>query len=170
MKKIHKFTSDQKLAWWGYGEWVEEPDEVTFEHEGFKCRIIRAAALEGLSPTQYMFGGHLCGYVQVPESHPWYNVGSIFDAQADIHGGITFADYAFEEGEFWAGFDCGHSFDIIPSMIAMKKKIREDMLEKHSWIPERIPIFQECYKNIDYCILECKLLAEQAKVAQEVKK
>lgn len=169
MKKIHKFTSDQKLAWWGYGEWIEEPDEVIFEHEGFKCRILRVTALDGLSPTQYMFGGHLCGYIEIIEDHPWHGLIDNYDLDVEIHGGITFSNYCFE-GHFWIGFDCGHSFDIIPSMIALKKKIREDMLEKYPWIPTKIPIFQESYKNIDFCIQECKSLAEQAKAAQEVKK
>lgn len=28
----HLLTSDEKIKYWGYGEWVEEPDEVFFTH------------------------------------------------------------------------------------------------------------------------------------------
>jgi hypothetical protein len=41
IKKTHKFTSEEKLSWLGYGEWVEEPDLVEFEHCGLKCEIIK---------------------------------------------------------------------------------------------------------------------------------
>lgn len=174
MKKIHKFTSDQKLEWWGYGEWVEEPDEVIFEHEGFNCRIIRVGIKDGKGENEYIFGGHLCGYVQVLDGHPWYNVGSIFDAQADVHGGVTFADYNFEEGQFWVGFDCAHSHDIIPSMKMLeKKKPFEKWAKDKEELKKRFPnslMWNEWYKNIDFCIQECKSLAKQAKEAQEVKR
>lgn len=36
MKQVHFHSSDQKIKWFGYGEWAEEPDEVTFEHLGIK--------------------------------------------------------------------------------------------------------------------------------------
>lgn len=49
---------------WPQGPWTDEPDEETFEHAGLACRIIRHSR-----------GGHLCGYVRVPEGHPLYGKG-----------------------------------------------------------------------------------------------
>ncbi len=41
--------------------WLTEPDELDWQDEktGLQCRIVRCGPR-----------GHLCGYVQVPESHP----------------------------------------------------------------------------------------------------
>jgi hypothetical protein len=41
-------------------EWDNEPDRVEFESLGLPCLIVR-------NPF-----GALCGYVGVPEGHPWY--------------------------------------------------------------------------------------------------
>ena len=54
MKSKHILTSDEKLKHWGYGEWVEEPDLVEFEHENFKCAIKRMVAPE---MNGFLFGG-----------------------------------------------------------------------------------------------------------------
>jgi hypothetical protein len=42
-------------------EWLDEPDEFEFVSSGLKCKILRC-------------GGHLNGYVGVPETHPLYKV------------------------------------------------------------------------------------------------
>jgi hypothetical protein len=44
--------------------WKGEPDQHDFEAHGLKCRIRRVS-----------HSGHLCGYVGVPESHPWFGKG-----------------------------------------------------------------------------------------------
>lgn len=50
---------------------------------------------------------HYTGYVLVPES----NKKNYYDADIDVHGGITFNDsFDGEEGR-WAGFDMGHYGD-----------------------------------------------------------
>src|ERR1044072_1633795 len=72
MKITHKFTSDEKKEWWGYGEWIEEPDLVEFEHCGLKCKIVRQAHQEPNTEEFHMFGGYLTGYVSVPENHCKY--------------------------------------------------------------------------------------------------
>lgn len=50
---------------WGSGPWTDEPDELdwTDPATGYQCAIRRTPEL-----------GHLCGYVGVPESHPWHGV------------------------------------------------------------------------------------------------
>lgn len=42
----HLLSSEDKLKWWGYGVWVEEPDLEEFLYKGLKCRVKRIIALE----------------------------------------------------------------------------------------------------------------------------
>lgn len=66
--------------------------------------------------------GSRCGYVGVPESHPYfgldYNCGET-TAELEVHGGLTYA--RAEKGDdwrkspdgkhWWFGFDCAHCDD-----------------------------------------------------------
>lgn len=62
---------------WGNGPWLDEPDEVEFEHAGYACSIRRSRL------------GALLGYVAVPLGHPWHD--NHYDCiEADVHGGLTF--------------------------------------------------------------------------------
>jgi hypothetical protein len=94
--------------------WEEEPDEVYFEHEGFKCAIYRVPSL-----------GHLCGYVGVS------NLDSDFDEYSiDVHGGVTYFQDAeeshgemkehFSDCDKVIGFDTAHYSDLVPSMPYMR--------------------------------------------------
>lgn len=83
---------------WGDGPWQNEPDKVQWldEATGLDCLIVRNN------------GGALCGYVGVPESHPWHGkdysqctqTPACDESYCDhtpehrlrVHGGITFAD------------------------------------------------------------------------------
>ncbi len=162
--KQYAFSKEEKLRWWGPGEWVEEPDYMEFTHEGYRCKVVRAAAQEPSIEIECVFGGHLCGYILIPKEHPYfkltekdYDKGKI---PIDVHGGITF----FEEGDQgkWTGFDCGHSYDLVPSMQEIKDKMR---LEFETKFPQfkNSPLWQSSYKNIDFVIAECKSMAEQLK-------
>src|SRR5574338_573285 len=114
-------TTDQKLSWWGYGEWVEEPDAISFEYQGLECRIQRIIARETL---KHFFGGHLCGYVKVPDNHLIYGKGWDDEElhQIDAHGGITYSEIDKGNNSYlplvghWIGFDCAHANDYTPSM------------------------------------------------------
>lgn len=61
--------------------------------------------------------GHRCGYVAVPEGHPFH--GDNYDQHygIDVHGGLTYAgsskhDYPVAApGYWWFGFDCNHLGD-----------------------------------------------------------
>ena len=71
--------------------------------------------------------GHLCGYVGVPKSHPWYGLG-YDDIDAEIHGGLTFSQHETDREEpyphdtgqdiWWVGFDCAHAGDMIPRYVS----------------------------------------------------
>lgn len=90
-KVEHLFTSEQKIAFWGYGEWVEEPDIVEWQYKEFDCAIERVPFL-----------GHLCGYVAVPKNHPWHEK-SYKDIGIVTHDGASFKQQD-SQGIVWIGF------------------------------------------------------------------
>jgi len=65
--------------------------------------------------------GHLCGYVGLPSNHPWHGKPySRIRLDVNVHGNLTYAgktpdDFALP-GYWWIGFDCSHSFDLVPGM------------------------------------------------------
>ena len=70
-----------------------------WEHAGMTC-CIRHGLL-----------GAPCGYVRVPEGHPFYR--KHYDrCDVDAYCGLTFSGYIGGEDGWWLGFDMGHSCDI----------------------------------------------------------
>lgn len=103
---------------WPAGPWHDEPDHEEWRHLGFACLIHRSGS-----------SGALCGYVAVPEGHPWHGreFGS-FDV--DVHGGLTYSQKCQDGGAichvpkpgesdnvWWLGFDCNHAFDLAPGYL-----------------------------------------------------
>lgn len=167
MKQLHRYHSDSKLAWFGYGEWVEEPDEITFEHDSFTCKVIRIVKFEN---SHDAFGGHLCGYVKIPKDHPWHGKG-YDDIETNVHGGLTFCgDHLFDgSDDYWVGFDCAHSDDICPSIVKHTGELYEKDPE-YKRLTDKLPRIMgllPTYKNIAYAISECKSLAERAKLEEK---
>ena len=149
-KKEHLYTSEQKIKWFGYGEWVEEPDFIVIECLRYEAVILRIMKREPYCPIEAYFGGHLCGYVKIPEHHPLFNT----DFDLECHGGISYEEY---NEEHWVGFDCGHSGDLIPTMDLLKKKRKEAGELDIFPIPEKFmkyAIFNPSYRNVSYCIGE----------------
>lgn len=97
------------------GAWDYEPNELAFESSGLPCKILRG------------HHGALCGYVRLPERHPWL-VGDIDTAGIGVHGGITFgpAEFPGMDG-IWIGFDCAHSGDLCPKYGAQKGDVYRDI-------------------------------------------
>ena len=54
---------------WSPGPWHDEPDVWHGEASGYVCSIRRVP-----------HSGHLCGYVTIPLSHPWYGLDYSDDA------------------------------------------------------------------------------------------
>lgn len=165
---IHKLTSEQKLNWWGEGEWIEEADEVRFEYLGFKCRIHRNYAYEN-EKLETMSGGNLCGYICIPKDNENYDK-PYQTTNIDVHGGLTYGNIE-ENDEYWIGFDCGHSNDITPSMEKLYAT-NIDLIEIRKKYPT-LPfshMWEKTYKNIAYCIGECKSMAEQLLKPKEIQK
>lgn len=122
-------------------EWESEPNELKFEHNGFKCLIRRQPEL-----------GTLCGYVALPPKHPYY--GMDFDKiNVDVHGGLTFSykgddTEGWSKGYWWIGFDCSHAMDFVPYM-ERYNSLKDDRYSK------------AIYKNIGYVKNELISLTEQ---------
>jgi hypothetical protein len=152
------FSQHEKNDWFGEGEWVKEPDIVIFTYNGYQCFVRRVFIREPCEELHF-FGGYLCGYVSMPKDHVLY--GKEYEEMGiECHFGLTFSE--FKEEEYWIGFDCAHSGDYIPSYENLKKQ-NKFSLEIFS-IPEEFmeySIFNPVYRNIEYCICECKSIVDQ---------
>ena len=70
-----------------------------WEHSGMECAIRHGA-----------FGAP-CGYVRVPEGHPFHGKG--YDrCDVDAYGGLTCAGSIDGEDGWWLGFDMAHDGDL----------------------------------------------------------
>jgi hypothetical protein len=165
VKTEHLYCREEKLRWWGQGEWLDEPDIVEFEHLGFTCKVLRVCLEDGRD-LKHRFGGFLNGYVAIPSDHPFYQK-AYEKIPINCHGGLTFGECT---DRHLIGFDCAHSFDYIPSTEHLKKtipsliKIEKELegLKKNSMFKDS-PIFQKTYRNMEFVIAECKKIAEQLK-------
>ncbi len=159
IKEEHLFTSDEKLKFCGYGEWVEEPDSVQLEYKGYRAIIERMFVREPYATQVAYFGGYLCGYVRIPSDHPLYKSKEI---DLDCHQSVTF-DEVHEERLI--GFDCAHSGDYVPTSEHMRRTdtVRRE-LKKMFPLPEgfeKFALFNPVYRNIQYCIDQCIGMVDQ---------
>lgn len=154
MKTIEYNTIDKST--WGQGPWMSEPDKKQFVDAatGLPCLAVR-----------HTDSGHWCGYVGVPEGHPFFKVEydevrAIDGEWIEVHGGLTFASMC-QPGEdesrgvchlpgagepdhvWWLGFDCAHSGDRSPA-------------HKSSF-----NFGEDTYKTLRYVEIECRALARQ---------
>lgn len=131
---------------WPKGEWDNEPeDRYDFESAGFPCFIHRSRL------------GNWCGYVGIPESHPYF--GKDYSGlDLEVHGGLTFASKCREgdhlchipkpgqpDNIWWLGFDCAHGGDLIPGITSFFSHMES----------------YETYKNKDFAMKETFNLAQQ---------
>lgn len=123
---------------------------------GYPCLVIRMN-----------HSGAWCGYVRVPEDHPYaganYDTASGYDSNTpiDVHGGLTFAgprSFVYDDGiagdeGWWFGFDAAHFMDIMPAYSAR-------------WPEERgiAQQFGKQYRTLEYVRRECESLAAQLSV------
>ncbi len=159
IEEKHYWTSDHKLKFCGYGEWVEEADFTKIEYRGYEARLVRVFKIEPYAKEEAYFGGYLCGYVKIPEIHPYFRQKEI---DLECHGGITYNE---SHEEHWVGFDCMHSGDFVPTSEHMKRTIPELIeIKKAFSTPEGMeehPWFKPIYRNINYCIHECITIIDQ---------
>jgi hypothetical protein len=174
IKQLNEFLPEDKITWWGEGEWVDEPDTLKFEYKGYTCLISRMGIREPYAKEIHIFGGYLCGYVVMTDKHPLF--GKFNDEliyELDCHGGVTFNEKG-ESAPHLIGFDCAHSGDIVPSpeklykndpsFVDMRTRL-EEMLKKLNL--DSCRIFNKSYRNINFCIGECKGLVDQLIVLEK---
>lgn len=146
---------------WLPGPWDDEPfDKMQYLHEvtGLPCLMKRNIL------------GAWCGYVGVPEGHPWYEKSyAELDESVDVHGGLTYDGHCQEGDEartichivapgepdnvWWLGFDCAHWNDLMPT-----KKFQA------GW-----PLIaHEVYRDVAYVQAEIDRLAQQVAAAATV--
>jgi hypothetical protein len=163
MVKKHLYSSTAKLEVFGYGEWVEEPDEARWIYKNTLCKVMRH--------PQY---GHLNGYICLPEKHPWIEKDRAWEIDSGVHGGITWLEKE-DDGYFWVGFDCLHSGDISPGSVALEKRmdffikeldkkysVLKKRLEESRRLSKQISIYRDAvYRNLHFCIKECEKLVDE---------
>lgn len=124
----------------GEGEWIDEFDITEWEYRGYIGYVKRQFRMR--------FGGHLCGYVFIPEGNKSYDVA---DLDIDVHGGITY-DEKKESGRV-IGFDCAHSGDYLPSM-----EVDSPKDEEGNGFCTRLG---DVYRDMEYCLGECRKMVDQ---------
>lgn len=151
------------------GPWQGEPDRKEWRHAGFACLIVRSRF------------GSLCGYVGTPPGHPWhgksYRELEEHPDYPDCHGGITYSGscsgeihHTPTEGEpevWWQGFDCNHSDDIAPGLLAFERFMcaHNPVFAKLTKMIAESPYgSRRQYRDIAYVTHEVEQLAEQAAV------
>jgi hypothetical protein len=130
-----------------YKEWEFEPNQMSFNHNGLNCLILR-------NPTF----GFLNAYVFLPESNIYHGVdydqvNSLF--YKDLGVEITFGEY---KGPRWA---YGLSFSSIKDFIPNEPICEElDGIMESLKVMAGINITEKDYKNIEYAILKVQKLAD----------
>lgn len=142
---------------WSVGPWKTEVDKRQWidKATGLDCLIVRRAD-----------SGHWCGYVGVPEGHPYFGLHEYNEIPMDVHGGLSYAEGRAEGPEhnsichipisgrgevWWLGFDCAHGGDLAPA-----------------WHSAMRAMSYQAYRTQEYVMGECARLAEQLVVKQLV--
>lgn len=113
---------------WPKGPWDNERSDKIQWIDG-------ATDLDCLLHRNHM--GAWCGYVGVPPGHPLHQRSYEHVNGLTVHGGLTYSDFCDPAGAeggsgvchiarpgrpeavWWLGFDCGHSYDLIPAFAEM---------------------------------------------------
>lgn len=112
--------------------------------------------------------GHRCGYVQIPEGHPWY--GKHYnDLNIAVHGGITFSGSRVNENGWWLGFDCAHSGDFpdLDMVNHIMRTLHAEALCIWLNIPKTDIDNKIGVKSTKYVMYWCEKLIDQAIKAQQ---
>ena len=155
---------------WGEGPWQHEPDRAEWEHAGLPCLAIR-----------HPHSGHWCGYAAVPPQHPYHGRGQE-EVDVDVHGGLTYAKACHADvchvpkpGEpdnvWWFGFDCAHAGDLACIMLyQLKAGTGYPWPEKpydHAVALAADDYRVDCYRTLDYVVVQTNYLAEQLREARQ---
>lgn len=127
-----------------------EPNYLKFSYKGYFCYLNR-----------HPFFLHWCGYVGITKLTPKYYKKGFNEIPIDCHGGLNFSGFKSQRWHvkknkktWFIGFDCGHYNDIQPVFIKLYKNA--------GFInPGCINFFSVTYRDIYYCIYQCKNIVDQ---------
>lgn len=142
-----------RLHLFGDGPWIQEPDQLDFEHKGIRCQALRSQM------------GAWLGYCFWPEGHPHRPTSEEefrYCRKYNVHGGITFCN------EEKIGFDCAHADDLTPR----EQKISAEIEVKHPFSEHMNKMIEELkkkhkkfrtktYRDMEFVQKHCRNLAEQ---------
>lgn len=113
--------------------------------------------------------GYRCGYVKVCPGHPWHGK-DYGDIEADVHGGLTFAEAdkpcgkGGEDDGYWIGFDCWHSGDAkdlaLLSEDARNESFDREFYQSHPQYADLKDYY--VVRDQEYVEAECRSLCDQA--------
>lgn len=171
-RQLHERIKEIEAGDWGEGPWTDEPDRANWvdPETDLDCMIVRNRF------------GALCGYVGVPEGHPWFGLDydrvheKIGLDAVQVHGGLTYA--APCEGEichvpepgrpevWWLGFDCAHAFDYVPAHEAIHREMAKMEYTSEAVAREATRFVKHLhYWEWEEVVAEVESLARQAKRA-----
>lgn len=137
--------------------WLTEPNEYRWVDEAtsLPCHLLRNEMT-----------GTWCGYVELPPEHHFYGMRP---AGLEVHGGVTWAGSRNGiEGEWSVGFDCAHSFDYMPGMVAMFEQLAQQsdisrrLIEQMEQTQQQLPAYlRQTYRTFDYAKQQTTALAAQ---------
>lgn len=129
-------------------EWLSEPNQLSWQYEGYDCLITRN--------EKY---GNLQGFVGLKSGHPWYGLINGYKEiySIDVHGGIACASSLYpipgiyiKGPRWWLGFSAATPKDYRP------------FYKDNDW--------DSTYKNLEFMKAECEKLVRQCQVAEIKKK
>lgn len=128
------------------------------EHCGFQWIVVHNGS------------GYRCGYIRLPQGHPWHGKG-YDDIHAVVHGGLTYAaadepcgdPTELDAPSWWVGFDCAHCSDapdpslpIPPQLLTIYQRFASS-----TWETSDAPHGRKI-RTTEYVAEQCQRLCEQA--------
>jgi hypothetical protein len=110
--------------------------EREWTYKGYDCRV------------SYTDMGFRCGYVAIPEGHPYHGT-DYSNIVMSVHGGLTFCGH-IEDTRWWIGFDCAHHNDA-----------PDPQIQAVEYGARFFGFFQGTIRTLDYCILQCQYMVDQ---------
>lgn len=141
-------------------KWIEEAKE---EYRGFTYLVLACCNQ-----------GYRCGYVQIPEGHPYYEKREFtkFNVGYDINWGLTFSGRLKDQTGWWIGFDCHHinngvDVELIRNNYPAEEveQILDDLEELYyedfyKYAPSKTDVERDCMGIIDELLDGRRLLLE----------
>lgn len=108
MMPVDKFTVSRQ-DWLRGGAWDHEDDFEEFTSSDLTCVLVRHSL------------GHWCGYVALPEKHPW-SKKALSAISVTVYGGLKSMGPLENYSGTFLGFTCAEIGDLQPTMMKWKRE------------------------------------------------